>query len=202
MSNTILTIISDVYCNNEYADSVPHCAVIYLTQKDLDRYKKLSALVKENGAYSINLWEQCCWFDRMPLWKFQDLNRYLIAGDVDRDEEMFEDEPHEDDDPELDFGSLGSEFIVVTESGFYFAAYGKHSGDKLETIEVQYSTIDTILEQPAAPRHEYFFPNQEDEDVKHPVSLDEVPKYINDDNPVISHYYKEYLKYGGDFEST
>lgn len=198
-NKTIITIVCDVYASNEYVDT-PACGVIYLTQEQLDKYKKISKVVKEHGAYSMNLWEGCSWFDHIPLYSFKDLTKYLFAGDICGE---FSDEVHtdEDEDAELSFGSIGTELVTVNEDGFYFVAYGKHSGDKLETAKVYYKDLDKALAEPFESRAGYYFHERMyREEAKHPQPLSEAPKYINDKNIEVRHYYKELLKYGGDKE--
>ena len=188
---TIITIITDVYCNAEFAEA-PGTAVIRLTQAELDRIKHLSEVLKAEGAYMVNFYDCCEWFPERPLFSFDELgDKFLIL----EKHEYSEIEFCEETDPmaDFDFERIDTEMRCIRQGDFFFTGYGKYTGTKFESMAASIKEIENELAKPEpTPRHEYYFPA----DAEYPQDIRDVPKYVNDDDPGMNKYCKELLRRG------
>jgi len=193
----ILTIIAKVLCSVEGAQP-PEVAVISLTQKDLDRYRSLAESVKTLDVYQIVKIESTAWYSAIPLLNFEDVGKCLFVGfDFQYGHESDDIHYHtiigEDPFEEDAFERVDTEHLLVRESDFYFKAYQKYSGNKVESTCVSFEQIDEALKAPPMPKAAYFFPDGKED---YPKSLEEVPKYINVNSHVVKHYIKQVLLTG------
>jgi hypothetical protein len=194
---TILTIMTEVYCNDKYAEK-PSVAVIYLTQKKLDRYRHLSEVAKTENVRRIQDFDECAWPDSMPLLTFKELENTRVYLCETRDMD-YHDEPGEDAldmDPSCE--RIDCELVNVETHGFFFMGYGKHSGTMFESEQVSFAEIDKALtEEPMSPE-KYFF-QRDDGEVP---TLVTAPTLINDTDYVKKHYATELLKRGNQKEGS
>lgn len=189
---TVIKIITDVYCGAEYSEP-PLAAVIELTQKEVDRIMHLSNVVKNEGIYTVTEFFTAQWFDKRPLFNFEELgSKFLVYNNYPYD---FSYDFSEETDPSADFEyeRIDIQMLVVREGGFYVVGYGKYSGSKFETMTASLKEIKEELTKPEpTPRHNYYFPEGRD----FPANLEDVPKYLNDEDLAMKMYCKEMLKNG------
>ena len=194
----ILTIISKVLCSTEGAEP-PEVAVIKLTQKDLDRYRSLSESVKALGVYMIEDYVSTAWYSSIPLLNFEDVGKCLFVGFDFQYDYGGSDDLHyhktvgEDPDETNAFERIDTELLCVRERDFYFRAYQKYSGNKIEATCVSFGQIEEALKAEPMPKASYFFPTGEED---YPKSLEEAPKYVNANDHVVLHYTKALLRTG------
>lgn len=191
---TVIKIITDVYCGAEYSEP-PGAAVIELTQKEVDRIMHLSEVVKNEGIYTVTEFFTAQWFDKRPLFNFEELgNKFLTFDDYRPDPNMgyeFGEETEMLTSP--DYERIDSEMLVVREGDFFVVGYGKWSGSKFETVAASLKEIKEELTKPEpTPRHNYYFP----EGMDFPANLEDVPKYLNGEDLAMKMYCKEMLKNG------
>ena len=194
----ILTIMTEVYSDDEYAER-PGVAVIYLTQKKLDRYRYLSRVVKREGVRRIQDFDECAWQDNMPLYTFSELDENRVHLCETREIEYYT-EPGGDavEDFNQRCERIDCELINVQSHGFFFTGYGKHSGTMFESEQIGFDEIDKVLAEEPKPRSEYFFQGDDDE----VPTLETAPTLINSADHVKKHYALELLKQGDKNDST
>jgi hypothetical protein len=201
MEDVLITIITDVMCSDEYAEK-PESAVIQLTAKDWERIKHLAKVVKDNKAHNINEYEQCWWFDKKPAFTFDELGDKFIVEEGYGSYEYHECGEETDPDAEFQFDRMDTELLVVGSGTFYFIGYGKWSGCKYETQEVTLKAVEEELAKPeATPRRDYYFNPDPECTVKAPA-LEDLPKYLNDENFGLQVYAREMCKKGGSSEGN
>lgn len=193
----ILTIISKVLCYVDGAE-VPEVAIIYLTQKDLDRYRSLSESVKALDVYQIADLKSTAWYSAIPLLNFEDVGKCLFIGfdfqcGYGSDDLHYHKTVGVDPFEEDTFERIDTEYLEVREKDFYFRAYQKYSGNKIESTCVSFEQIDEALKAEPMPKASYFFPDGKED---YPKSLEEAPKYVNAYDHVVLHYTKELLRTG------
>ena len=194
----ILTIMTEVYCNDEYADK-PQVAVIYLTQKKLDRYKHLAEVVKKEEVRRIQEYDDCVWLDHMPLYYFSELDKNRVYLCETSYLEYYK-EPGEDPViADQTCERINCELVNVQAHNFYLTGFGKYSGTRFESEQISFDEIDKVLAEEPKPQSKYFFQNEGDD---YPKSTKDAPKYINSDDHVVKHYARELLKNGETNDST
>ena len=173
----ILTIITDTYYSADDAQEA-ECAFITITQTQLDDIRKISEVVKENGLTHAAKWDQCSWYDKRPLLTFDELGDKFMV--VNKYSDTKPDFGKTLDEYDADFMSsnetMDTEYLVVDNEGFWYAGYGKYSGNKTESIKVRFEDIDKTLADPIpCLKAQYYFAEGTD----YPVELEDVPKYLN-----------------------
>lgn len=197
----IITVITDVMCSDEYAEK-PETAVIQLTAKDWERIKHLAKVVAENKAHNINEYSQCWWFDKKPAFNFEELGNKFVVQEGYGSYEYHECGTETDPDADFNFDRVDTELLVVGSNSFYFIGYGKYSGCKFETHETSIKSIEEELAKPGAtPRRDYYF-NPDPECKQAAPPLEELPKYLNDEDAGIQMYARETIKQGTPDESN
>jgi len=190
----ILTILTDVYSNDEYADK-PEVAAIYLTQKKLDRYKHLSEIVKKEDVRRIQEFDECSWLDGMPLYYFSELEENRVYCAETQEKDFYKEAGDEAlDNTQRSCERTDVELVNVQKHGFFITGFGKYSGTMFESIQISFDEIDKVLSEEPKPHHEYFFQNEGDD---YPKSIEDAPKYINSTDHVVKHYAQELLKQKG-----
>jgi hypothetical protein len=186
----LATLITDVYCNDEYAEK-PEVAVIYIRQSDLDRIRELYKVCKDHELATASIYGECLWLDKRPLLTFDELgDKFMVIRDY--NEEIAWASAEDDVEDEQSFGSIDTEMLDISPHGIYFRAYGKHSGTKFESVGYGLQLIETLLENPEpTPRREFYF--AQDEEVP---EFEDLPKYLNDDDAGIQMYAREMIKKG------
>lgn len=186
---TVITLYSTVNCNAEYSEK-PGCAVIKLTQGDLDRIKHLSKLVEAEGLSTVTVDKWCDWFDVRPAFTFDELGSKFIMLYDDYDFDDMDEET--DPDAEFSYERLGSCELVIGVHGFFFSASAKHTDSVFESRQIHMDEIERVLSTEGdTPRETYYF----FEDSLVPA-LEDLPKYLNDASLRVSTYTKERLKKG------
>lgn len=186
---TVITLYSPVFCNAEYSEK-PGCAVIKLTQKNIDRIKHLTKIVVDEGVHSITLSFDCDWYDVRPAFKFDELGKKfrILYDDYDFDEMGEETDP----DAEFQYEHIGSCEMVIYAYGFKMIGIAKHSDAEFESRISTVDAIEVALSDPAdTPREKYYF-----SDPAQAPALEDLPKMLNGSDLRLSTYAKEKLKQG------
>lgn len=201
-NKVVLSIFSGVYCNDEYAEQPYHCE-IHLTAKDIERLKEMLSVCEKHKLATVSDHWQACWFDKRPAYTFDELPEKFICLDSYPD---FEYDFSEEKDPmaEFNFGRIDTEMMDVSEYGIYVRGYGKHSGTKYESIGVGLKQIlEELDKSEPTPRETYYFNESRRNDADDPLpSLEDLPKYLNDEDEGMKVYATEMLKRGGNNGSS
>ena len=153
----ILTIITDVYSNDEHAER-PEVAVIYRTQEKLDRYKHLAEVVKQENVRRIQEFDKCVWLDNMPLYTFKELEEDRVYLCETQDKGYLEIPGEAGVNAEQSCERTDCcELVNVQAHGFFITGFGKYSGTMFESEEVGFGEIEKVLAQEPMAHHEYFF---------------------------------------------
>jgi hypothetical protein len=189
----LLAVITDVYSSDEYAEA-PGCCIIQLTQKDIDRIRTLEGVYKEHNLATVSYYEMGMWFPGRPLYTFDELKeigeKFVLLRDYNDDISWSKET---DPNADFDFERIDSEYMDVSPHGIYLRAHGKYSGNKFESVGFGLQFVDKMLEDPEpTPLSDYYFP----QGVEVPA-LEDLPKYLNEDDPGIQMYAREMMKLGG-----
>lgn len=190
---TVISIITETYYNSDDSQEAC-CCIIDLTQEELDLFKHLSELAKENDLDYVAKYYCAAWYDLHPLMTFEQLgSKFIQLRKYDDYTPDFGKTLDEYDSSDQDHERMDTELVHIDSEGFYFVAYGKYSGNKTESIKVTFAAIEEEMAKPEpTPRHKYYFPTGEE----YPKTLEDVPKYLNFRDKVMVMFCTEFLEKG------